>query len=453
MGKRENFTADRVAKFRCAAGKQQSIYWDAKAPGLGLRVTAAGAKSYVFETRLHGRTVRLTIGDQRTWSIAKAQAEVTRLKAMTDQGVDPRLVAQEQRAKADEAHRESKRKHLTIGDVWPLYLEDRKSKWGELHYRDHVRLAAPGGKHKRRGRGLTVAGPLAPLLTLRLSDLTSFAVAEWLAKEASRRSTKAAQAFRLLRAFVEWLADKPAYRGLVPADALEAKFVKEAVPASRAKEGDSLQREQLAAWLASVRALSNPVVSVYLQALLITGARPNEMARMQWTDVDFEWRSLTLRDKVEGSRTIPLTPYLATLLQALKQRNDMPPNIRLLKRIEDEGKKWEPSPWVFSSRTAAGGRLVDPSDAHNRCQEKAGLPHVTLHGLRRSFGTLCEWVEVPSGVSAQIMGHKPSALAEKHYRRRPLDLLRTWHDKIEAWMLEQAGIEFEQTQPALRAIN
>ena len=38
------------------------------------------------------------------------------------------------------------------------------------------------------------------------------------------------------------------------------------------------------------------------------------------------------------------------------------------------------------------------------------------------------------------MGHKPSALAEKHYRRRPLDLLRLWHTKIEGWILEQAGI-------------
>jgi hypothetical protein len=39
------------------------------------------------------------------------------------------------------------------------------------------------------------------------------------------------------------------------------------------------------------------------------------------------------------------------------------------------------------------------------------------------------------------MGHKPSATAEKHYRRRPLDLLRMWHVKVEAWILEQAGIE------------
>ena len=71
----------------------------------------------------------------------------------------------------------------------------------------------------------------------------------------------------------------------------------------------------------------------------------------------------------------------------------------------------------------------------------AGLPALSLHCLRRSFGTLAEWVECPAGISAQIMGHKPSATAEKHYRRRPLDLLRSWHVKIEAWVLEHAGIE------------
>jgi hypothetical protein len=64
-----------------------------------------------------------------------------------------------------------------------------------------------------------------------------------------------------------------------------------------------------------------------------------------------------------------------------------------------------------------------------------------LHGLRRSFGTLAEWVECPAGVVAQIMGHKPSATAEKHYRQRPLDLLRLWHCRIEAWILAEAGIE------------
>ena len=51
------------------------------------------------------------------------------------------------------------------------------------------------------------------------------------------------------------------------------------------------------------------------------------------------------------------------------------------------------------------------------------------------------------------MGHKPSATAEKHYKVRPLDLLRMWHARIEVWTLEQAGIKFKPKQPALREVG
>jgi integrase len=97
---------------------------------------------------------------------------------------------------------------------------------------------------------------------------------------------------------------------------------------------------------------------------------------------------------------------------------------------------------VFFSEEAESGHIEEPTKAHRGALQAGGLPHVTLHGLRRSFGTLSEWVEIPAGVVAQIQGHKPSALREKHYIRRPLDLLRMWHDKLEVWMLEQAGIQF-----------
>lgn len=52
-------------------------------------------------------------------------------------------------------------------------------------------------------------------------------------------------------------------------------------------------------------------------------------------------------------------------------------------------------------------------------------------------------VKVPAGVVAQLMEHKPSATAEKHYTARPLDLLRVHHEKTEAWVLEQAGVTFD----------
>jgi len=155
-----------------------------------------------------------------------------------------------------------------------------------------------------------------------------------------------------------------------------------------------------------------------LQGLLLTGARRNELAALRWADVDFQWKSLTIRDKVEGERTIPLTPYLEYLISALPRRNE----------------------FVFSSPTAKSGRLEEPRIQHVKALAAAGLPALSLHGLRRSFGTLSEWVEVPAGIVAQIMGHKPSAIAEKHYIQRELDLLNLWHIKIEAWILEQAEI-------------
>jgi integrase len=194
-----------------------------------------------------------------------------------------------------------------------------------------------------------------------------------------------------------------------------------------------------------VRRLHSPVVAAYLQGILLTGARPGELCILKWEDVDFQWNSLNLRDKVEGDRTIPLTPYFAALLRDLKARNETPPRqpARLKKGQQEDatGEPWRPSPWVFSSSQSATGWLQDPSNQHKQACRRAGIEPLTLHGLRRSFGSLAEWTETPAGVVAQIMGHKPSATAEKHYRVRPLDLLRMWHSKIEAWMLEQARLE------------
>jgi integrase len=206
------------------------------------------------------------------------------------------------------------------------------------------------------------------------------------------------------------------------------------VPSRNNKRFDVLQRAHLAPWFAAVRGLSNPVVSAYLQGLLLTGARREELAALRWEDVDFRWGSLWVKDKVaKEGRKIPLTPYLARLIAALPRRNK----------------------WVFSSPSAADGRIAEPRLPHNRALSVAGLDHVTLHGLRRTFASLAEWVEMPQGIVAQIMGHAPNATAERHYINRPLELLAVWHGKYEAWILEQAGVAFNASEQAtpLRIIS
>lgn len=424
MAKRDNFTAGRVAGYECEAGKEQTIYRDGKTPGLALRVTASGAKSYVFESKLNGKNLRVTIGDVRTWDIGKAQAEATRLKSMTDQGIDPRQVAAEQRAKVEAATVEQFRHDAILGDAWAVYIEARRHKWSARHLADHQKLIlAARSKGEGDDTKTLKAAVLASLAPVRLSDLTADRVGAWLKDEVAQRPTQAALAYRLLRAFLNWCNDHPEYAGLASPDACSHKVSRDHLPKKQAKT-DCLQREQLILWFENVRKIPNPVISAYLQALLLTGARREELAWVKWQDVDFQWLSITIHDKVDGERVIPLTPFVASLLASLPRRNQ----------------------WVFSSPAAASGRLQEPAIQHRRAVVNAGIPVLTLHGLRRSFGTLCEWVETPVGICAQIMGHKPSATAEKHYRQRPLDLLRMWHTKIEAWILEQAGIQFDPAE-------
>ena len=191
--------------------------------------------------------------------------------------------------------------------------------------------------------------------------------------------------------FLTWCGEQSAHAALLPAkNPVKTKKAREALGAGT--KADVLQREQLAAWFTAVQQLTNPIIAAYLQMMPLTGARPGEVLALRWEVVNTQWKGICICDKVEGTREIAATPYMLHLLATLPRRNE----------------------WIFSSPTSATGCLT-------------------------------EWLETPAGVVAQIQGHMPSATAEKHYKVRPLELLRVHHEKIEAWILEQAGIVFTQS--------
>jgi integrase len=257
----------------------------------------------------------------------------------------------------------------------------------------------------------------------RMVDITATILLDWLKAESTSRANSARQGFALFKTFLGWAASHESYKAVSNRGVAEDKCILEQVPARKTHKSDVLQTTQLSAWFSAVRNVPNPVISAYLQSLLLTGARRAELAELRWVHVDFKWRTLWLKDKVsKAGREIPLTPYVSFLLSALPRE----------------------SPWVFSSPTSASGHISEPRIAHNKALSAAKLKHITLQALRRTFSSLALWLVIPTGIIDQIVGHAPNATADRHYVFRPTDLLRVWHDKYEGWLLEQAGVRFKR---------
>ncbi len=403
----------------------KTFLWDEISHGLGV-LASPNRKNYIFEGRFNKKTLRITIGNTASWTIEDARKRTTEIRQLIDQGIDPRLEKKRKEASEEAEKAELVRQDVSFSEAWSDYVEDRKprekkdnTQWSEKYYLDHIRFVQPGGVDKKRGKGKTVPGTLYPLVTLSLPEITAPTVKKWITKEKSTRPTQTRIAFEMLKTFLTWCEAEERYKGLAAPGACTPKMKKTSFPKKTGRT-DILQKEQLQPWFKAVSSYSNKVLSVYFQVLLLTGSRREEMLALKWSDVDFKWKSISLtQTKGDEPRIIPLTPYLASLISQLPRRNK----------------------WVFSSPRGKDGRIKSPFKAFKAIILTAGIEDLTLHGLRRSFKTLTEWIEVPRGVVHQIQGHKPSATVEKHYTVRPLDMLRMWHVKIEKWILNQAGIE------------
>lgn len=431
VNEKVNITAGRIADLKCPAGRTQHFLRDSKSPWLAVRVTANGSKSFVFEAKLTGRTIREVIGSTSAWTIEAARHAANEKKMLVDRGLDPRQVrrdavtAEELRV-AEEQQRvaEEQQRSVLVSDVWPKYLKEgkprRKEKWKPRYRADLEKAGAPGGEPKKRGKGLTKPGPLFSLMERRLVDIDQDVIREWFAEEQKRGSVQATRALAMFAGFLSWCSTKREYRSLIDRDAARASAFGDMLPA-KCFRTDALEVAQLAAWFSGVEKLQNRTAAAYLVALLLTGARREEMAIIKWQpDVDLRWDRLTLADKVGSTRMIPLTPYLKLLLSSIPV---VPEN-----------------PYVFALKGAPTRRIKEPRSAHATVLKNASIGHCTIHGLRRSFALLGEAAGAPAGAIAQIMGHRPSAVSEK-YKPRSIDMLRPYLTQIEAFILQKGGVD------------
>lgn len=434
LSERHVLTVGLMERLACPEGKDKAFLRDSAAPGLCVRVTAKGAKSFVFQTKTKERAFfSRTIGDVKTWTIEQARAEARRLAVMLDSGADPRELERQQQAEKEAQRQQEQAQALTVGELWPLYLETgrpkRRDAWKPRYLEDLHKMAAPGGEAKKRGQGLTRPGPLFPLLALPLAEINEDSLKAWYDAEALSGRYQAERALMMFRGFLRWCSSRPEYRALTDRDAGRAPAILESLP-PKTRRVDKLMPEQIEGWWAGAERLSNPVHSAYLRALLLMGARREEVAGLRWRDIDWRWRTITIADKVELSRTIPLAPYMAQMLDSLPRSGE----------------------YVFHSASEAG-YVKDARTSMAKVLAESGVEHLTFHGLRRTFTQTARRI-VPAGVPAQISGHRPSAVAEG-YAILALDELRPYMTQIEAEFLRLAGVQFDaKAEPGkLRAVQ
>ncbi|SFL90540.1 integrase family protein [Variovorax sp. OV329] len=405
-------TRESIAAMELPKAGERLVY-DTACQQLAVRLRP-GSRTYVFVMwdRERRRAVKVTLGKAGALTPEQARAQAQRKVAEVADGKDARRKVPDS---------------VTVGDVWPVYLREgkprKKEAWKPRYRLDLERAAAPGGETKKRGQGVTKPGPLASLMGLRLSEINRDALSTWHAEQAKRGPVQAARAAAMFAGFIAWCGTRTDYRELVDETAAKASNLAHVLPALK-RRTDALDRAHLPAWFAAVRALPNATAAAYLQALVLTGARREEMGALAWADVDTKAGTLTINDKFEARRTIPLTSHLAGLIDALPRLNA----------------------FVFASPTAKSGHIAEPRSPLEDALNAAELPHLSIHGLRRSFALFGEAAGVPAGAVAQIMGHKPSATHEG-YKPRRIEDLREHAERIEKFILERARIVVDGETP------
>jgi integrase len=356
------------AKYSGKSPKERCVLWDDDPRGLGLRILPSGKKVFVLSYRNAARQSRMmTLADYGVYTLAQARKEAKiKLAALVSTQVDPLTAKEERRREAltdtiEKLHR-----------AWIVARDVSRPKehlrMGELHI------------YPRFGN--------RPWKTLRRSE-----VRKWHEDKKNEGSLYVAnRALQDLRAAI--------YRQLWQQDELTGND--EARPLNPKNHRDSRnpcagiklypeQRRQVRLesdeWPRIDTAIDEETDDEYMRAFfrvsIALGSRKGELKRLLWSDVKFgSHSSVTLRDVKSDehgqSHVIPLSEYAQEQLKSLTPIDG--------------------NPYVFVGHVH-GKHLVNVNDCWDRIRKRAGVPHIHIHDLRRSFGS---WLADAGFTSKQI---------------------------------------------------
>lgn len=385
---KENLT-DRFIKSRkpAAAGKRDD-YHDAIVPGMALRVTDTGHKSFVLISRFPSHPLRPTrraLGDYGKITLDQAREKGRIWLGLIAKGIDP--AAQEARERAEAQRRQVNSFAAVAGE----FLDRHAS---QLRKSVEARRIIQGEFVKRWG-----ARPITDVMPEEVAAAIRAVVKRGAPYQAHN-------ALGYIRRLFNWaigthefgVATSPVER-LKPGDLIGKREARE-----RTLSNDELQR----VWKAA-DAMGYPYAPVF-KMLILTGQREREIADMRWSEVDLGRRLWTIpSERMKGGRAheVPLSPAAVELIE-------------MLPRFAGD--------CVFT--TTAGSKPVNGfAKAKVRIDKLSGVSGWVIHDLRRSVRTHLSALPVEDLVRELVIAHARPGLHKVYdqhsyedEKRRCLDL-------------------------------
>lgn len=387
---RVNLTERVVVAARADPGTRLEL-WDERVPGLHLRVTDRGVKTWVIRYRNPtGQQPRLSLGKMPAFTLKDARERAAEVLREVAKGADPALAKRQARASPAPAIR-------TFDDLADCYEEVcAAGEWKPKGKRKKATVLAEETRILSRNVR-PVLGKLAyaSITRAEVKALLRQMVARGVNAQTNRTQAVIRQVFAF--AISEDLAVINPATGFAP--------LAEETPRSRIWTDDELNR----LW----SALSDPAglvdddgkpvpvsegMRIALKLAVVLGQRRAEVVGMERKEIDFESAVWTIpANRMKGSRihSVPLSPDALTL-------------IRRALEIADADRE-TPSPFVFPTSWSRS-RAVMPDSmtrALQRLTTALKIEGATVHDLRRTVSTnlTSERCGVTPFIRSKVLGH------------------------------------------------
>ncbi len=220
----------------------------------------------------------------------------------------------------------------------------------------------------------------------KCSQITDTMIAQAISNESRRFKAKTVTNYwRFLKQVLTWATGKQ-YSASLP----------QVVPAER----EFLDYEQIDIFLKAVKGDRIEIAAL----LALSSLRRSEIAALRWEDVDLELGVIHVRGAMVPDENNNFIRKDTT--KNASSRRDVPIIDPLKLALES-----------VNNRT---GLVVHKHPANiqlniNRVCREAGLPEVGCHGLRHSFASLCEHLQVPPKIAMEIGGWSDRSTMERIY--------------------------------------